>query len=154
MSDEISKPETPNAEDSLEGYVGPERRKLPTNRNCVTCKVHVAGHEGYIVAGMYEDGSLGEVFLHGFGKEGSTLEGWTQVAAILFSVARQYGAPLDMVARKIAHMKFEPYGLTNDPRIPWVPSMPAYIFAWLACRFGSRELEHQVLQAITEARTL
>jgi ribonucleoside-diphosphate reductase alpha chain len=123
---------------------------MPGDRNCITRKVNVGGHEGYIIAGMYEDGTLGEVFLHGFGQGGSTLDGWTQVVAILFSVAVQYGAPLDRVARKIAHMKFEPYGHTDDPEIPWVPSVPSYIFAWLAVRFGPDELGAQVKEILSD----
>jgi hypothetical protein len=105
--------------------------------------------EGYVFANSHEDGTLGEVFLAGFGKEGSTLEGWVQLSAVLFSIAIQYGAELPMIARKIAHMRFDPYGPTSDPQIPWCASVPGYVVHWLALRFGAPDLADE-MRAIAE----
>ena len=147
---------TPNAEDAYEGYVGPQRRRMPEERAGVTHKIEIRDeqsgslYEGYIVANRHEDGALGEVFLHGFGKEGSTLEGWTQVAAVLFSIALQYGAELPMLARKLAHMKFPPGGTTANPEIPHCFSVPDYIVRWLALEFGDEELSADLRRIHTE----
>ena len=132
------------AEDKMEGFVGPQRRRLPVNRDGITRKVEIQGHEGYIIANRHEDGSLGEVFLHGFGKQGSTLDGWVQMTAMLLSIALQYGAELPMLARKISHVKFEPYGETNDPDIPRCRSAPDYILRRLALDFGTPQLNEEL----------
>jgi ribonucleoside-diphosphate reductase alpha chain len=129
-----------HAEDKMEGAVGEQRRKMPMNRKGITHKVNVQGQEGYVIANVQEDGSLGEIFLHGFGKSGSTLDGWVQVCAILFSTAIQYGAELPMLIRKISHTKFEPFGETDNPEIPHCRSVPDYIMKYLALRFGDAAL--------------
>lgn len=134
----------------MEGAVGAGRRKMPEDRTGRTHKIEITDitdgstYEGYVVANVYEDGTLGEVFIHGFGKEGSTLDGWTQVAAVLFSIGLQYQAEFPMLARKLAHMKFPPYGRTNEPRIPWCSSVPDYIVRWLALHFGTPELQEEL----------
>jgi ribonucleoside-diphosphate reductase alpha chain len=131
-----------NAEDRYEGPVGPDRIRMPRDRSGMTVKVEITSPidgqttEGYITANANPDGSLGEIFLTGFGKAGSTLEGWVQFAAMLFSIALQYGAEFPMLARKISVTKFEPYGSTNHPDIPWCNSVPDFIVRWLALRFG------------------
>jgi hypothetical protein len=113
----------------------PLRRRLPSERQSITHKFSIAGHEGYITAGMFEDGALGEIFLTDFGKEGSTMRGMMNAFATAFSVALQYGVPLETLARKFSHMRFEPEGLTGNPEIPFARSMPDYIARWLASRF-------------------
>jgi len=133
-----------HAEDSMEGAVGPERRTLQGTRSGPTVKLEVGGVEGYITANGFEDGHLGEVFYHGFGKEGSTLEGWTQGFAMMTSIALQYGAKLDMLARKCAHMRFEPNGETNDPDIPWCASVIDYTMRWLAKHYGDAKLNAEL----------
>lgn len=145
----VGMPIHPNAEDDYEGFVSTQRRRLPVDRKGVTHKVEIGPrkHEGYIIANCHEDGTLGEVFLHGFGKQGSTLDGWVQTTALLLSIALQYGAELPMLARKISHMKFEPYGDTNDPEIPRCRSAPDYILRRLALDFGTPQLNKE-LQAI------
>ncbi len=136
----MSGPTTPNAEDAYEGFVGPERRRMPTDRESVTHRFQVGTFDGYVTAGVYEDGSLGEVFLKGFGKEGSTLQAMLDAFATMLSIAMQYGAPLDMLARKFSHMRFEPHGETDNPEIPRVNSIVDYVFRWLALRFGDEAL--------------
>jgi ribonucleoside-diphosphate reductase alpha chain len=137
------------AEDEYEGIVGPSRRKLPATRDSLTHKFAIANisggvHEGYITAGRFGDGELGEIFLTDVGKEGSTLRGIMDAFAICFSISLQHGASLSMMCRKLAHMKFEPRGKTNNPDIPEAQSIPDYIARWLALRFGDRELQEEL----------
>jgi len=141
-----------HAEDTMEGQVGDNRRKLPRDRTGPTIKVHVGDAEWYITANAFETGELGEIFFHGFGKEGSTLEGWSQAFACMTSIAIQYGAELPMLARKFAHMKFEPNGPTNNEDIPWCSSVVDFTFRWLARRFGDEALNKELDQIANEMR--
>jgi len=115
--------------------VGPQRKRMPRERQSITHKFSIAGHEGYITAGMYEDGSVGEIFLTDIGKEGSTLRGMMNSFATAISIALQYGVPLETLVRKFSYMRFEPEGITGNPEIPFAKSMPDYIMRWLASRF-------------------
>ncbi|HZO37568.1 MAG TPA: vitamin B12-dependent ribonucleotide reductase, partial [Solirubrobacteraceae bacterium] len=86
-------------------------------------------------AGMYEDGTIGEIFLTDIGKEGSTLRGMMNSYATSISIALQYGVPLETLVQKFSYMRFEPEGITQNPEIPFAKSMPDYIMRWLASRF-------------------
>ena len=108
---------------------------MPRERQSITHKFSLGGHEGYITAGMYEDGTVGEIFLTDIGKEGSTLRGMMNSFATAISIALQYGVPLETLVRKFAYMRFEPEGITTNPEIPFAKSMPDYIMRWLASRF-------------------
>ena len=108
---------------------------MPRERQSITHKFSIGGHEGYITAGMYEDGSVGEIFLTDIGKEGSTLRGMMNAFATAISIALQYGVPLETLVRKFSYMRFEPEGITGNPEIPFAKSMPDYIMRWLASRF-------------------
>jgi ribonucleoside-diphosphate reductase alpha chain len=114
---------------------GPQRRRMPRERQSITHKFSIAGHEGYITAGMYEDGSVGEIFLTDIGKEGSTLRGMMNSFATAISIALQYGVPLETLVQKFSYMRFEPEGITQNTEIPFAKSMPDYIMRWLASRF-------------------
>jgi ribonucleoside-diphosphate reductase alpha chain len=114
---------------------GPRRMRMPRTRQSITHKFSIAGHEGYITAGMYEDGSVGEIFLTDIGKEGSTLRGMMNSFATAISIALQYGVPLETLVQKFSYMRFEPEGITGNPEIPFAKSMPDYIMRWLASRF-------------------
>src|SRR4051794_36947291 len=114
---------------------GPQRRRMPRERQSITHKFSLGGHEGYITAGMYDDGSVGEIFLTDIGKEGSTLRGMMNSFATAISISLQYGVPLETLVRKFAYMRFEPEGITTNPEIPFAKSMPDYIMRWLASRF-------------------
>jgi len=114
---------------------GPKRKRMPRERKSITHKFSIGGHEGYITAGMYEDGSVGEIFLTDIGKEGSTLRGMMNSFATAISIALQYGVPLETLVRKFSYMRFEPEGITGNPEIPFAKSMPDYIMRWLASRF-------------------
>src|SRR5207248_6642676 len=113
----------------------PARRRMPKERQSLTHKFSIAGHEGYITAGMYEDGTLGEFFLTDIGKEGSTLRGMMNAFATSVSISLQYGVPLETLVRKFSYMRFDPEGATGNPEIPFAKSMPDYIMRWLASRF-------------------
>jgi ribonucleoside-diphosphate reductase alpha chain len=115
--------------------VGPQRKRMPRERQSITHKFSIAGHEGYITAGMYEDGTVGEIFLTDIGKEGSTLRGMMNSFATAISIALQYGVPLETLVQKFSYMRFEPEGITGNPEIPFAKSMPDYIMRWLASRF-------------------
>ena len=84
---------------------------------------------------MYEDGTVGEIFLTDIGKEGSTLRGMMNAFATSISIALQYGVPLETLVRKFSYMRFDPEGATGNPEIPFAKSMPDYIMRWLASRF-------------------
>jgi ribonucleoside-diphosphate reductase alpha chain len=115
--------------------VEPVRKKMPRERESRTHKFSIAGHEGYITAGKYEDGSVGEIFLTDIGKEGSTMRGLMNAFATAISIGLQYGVPLEVFVRKFSYMRFEPEGITGNPEIPFAKSLPDYIMRWLASRF-------------------
>ena len=116
----------------------PVRRRLPDERNAITHKFSVAGQEGYITVGMYEDGSPGEIFLV-MSKEGSVVSGLMDSFATAISIALQYGVPLRTLVDKFSHMRFEPAGFTNNPDIPMAKSIVDYIFRWLGKKFLPEE---------------
>jgi ribonucleoside-diphosphate reductase alpha chain len=117
-----------------EGAARPVRHKLADERRSITHKFSVAGHEGYITVGMYEDGMPGEIFLT-MSKEGSTISGVMDSFATAISLALQYGVPLQTLVDKFAHTRFEPSGYTNNPEIRRATSIMDYIFRWLANKF-------------------
>lgn len=112
----------------------PLRRKLPDERASITHKFSIAGHEGYITVGMYEDGAPGEIFLT-MSKEGSTISGLMDSFATAISLSLQYGVPLQTLVDKFSHARFEPSGYTNNPNIRIAKSITDYIFRWLASKF-------------------
>ena len=117
---------------------------MPRERQSITHKFSIAGHEGYITAGMYEDGTVGEIFLTDIGKEGSTLRGMMNAFATSISIALQYGVPLDTLVEKFSYMRFEPEGITQNPEIPFAKSMPDYIMRWLASRFLDTDTQEEL----------
>jgi ribonucleoside-diphosphate reductase alpha chain len=122
----------------------PKRKRMPRERQSLTHKFSIGGHEGYITAGMYEDGSVGEIFLTDIGKEGSTLRGMMNSFATAISISLQYGVPLETLVRKFSYMRFEPEGMTSNPEIPFAKSMPDYIMRWLASRFLDADLQEEL----------
>jgi ribonucleoside-diphosphate reductase alpha chain len=121
---------------------------MPSERQSLTHKFSIGGHEGYITAGEYEDGSLGEIFLTDIGKEGSTIKGMMNAFATAISLGLQYGVPLETFVRKFAYVRFEPEGITKNPEIPFAKSMPDYIMRWVASRYGDADL-HEELGILT-----
>jgi ribonucleoside-diphosphate reductase alpha chain len=123
---------------------GPKRKRMPVERQSITHKFSIAGHEGYITAGMYEDGTVGEIFLTDIGKEGSTLRGMMNSFATAISIALQYGVPLETLVQKFSYMRFEPEGITQNTEIPFAKSMPDYIMRWLASRFLDADAQEEL----------
>ncbi len=115
----------------------PHRRRLPVDCGSMRHKFEVAGHEGYIHVGFYDDGSPGEIFIK-MAKEGSTISGLMDTIATLTSLSLQYGVPLDALTKKFAHVRFEPSGMTKNPDIRFAKSLTDYIFRFLDLRFGGQ----------------
>ena len=116
----------------------PYRRKLPDERQAITHKFEVAGHEGYLTVGMYPEGQPGEIFIT-MNKEGSTLSGIMDAFATSISLNLQYGVPLKVLVNKFTHLRFDPSGFTKNPQIPIVKSIMDYLFRWMALKFLSAE---------------
>jgi len=120
----------------------PKRRKLPDERHAITHKFDIAGHEGYVTVGLFEDGTPGEIFLV-MAKEGSTISGFADAFAQAISYALQYGVPLQALVDKFSHARFEPSGMTKNPEIRFAKSIVDYIFRWLATKFLSAEAQYR-----------
>jgi ribonucleoside-diphosphate reductase alpha chain len=116
----------------------PVRRKLQDERQSITHKFSIGGHEGYITVGMFEDGTPGEIFVT-MAKEGSTISGLMDSFATSVSYCLQYGVPLKFLVDKFGHVRFEPSGWTGNKQIPYAKSIPDYIFRWLASKFLGAE---------------
>ena len=112
----------------------PVRRRMSDTRVSLTHKFDIAGHEGYITVGMFDDGQPGELFIQ-MQKEGSTIGGLMDTVGALTSMALQYGVPLESMVRKFAHSRFEPSGFTKNPDIRTATSITDYVFRWLGCQF-------------------
>jgi ribonucleoside-diphosphate reductase alpha chain len=112
----------------------PTRRRLPDERQSVTHKFSIAGHEGYITVGLYEDGQPGEIFIR-MSKEGSTIAGLMDSFATAVSFGLQYGVPLKFFVDKFSHVRFEPSGWTGNQQIPYAKSIMDYIFRWMGAKF-------------------
>jgi ribonucleoside-diphosphate reductase alpha chain len=112
----------------------PVRKKLPDERPSLTHKFSIAGHEGYLTVGMYQDGTPGEIFVR-MAKEGSTISGLMDSFATAISISLQYGVPLKLLVDKFSHTRFEPSGFTGNPDIGHAKSIMDYIFRWLGLRF-------------------
>lgn len=116
----------------------PLRRKMPQERHSITHKFSISGHEGYITAGLYDDGQPGEFFIK-MSKEGSTLSGIMDALALSISMNLQYGVPLEVLVSKFCHSRFEPSGMTGNRDIPMVKSIIDYFGRWLALKFLPKE---------------
>jgi ribonucleoside-diphosphate reductase alpha chain len=123
-----------------QGTPAPARRRLPDERQAITHKFDIAGHEGYITVGLYEDGMPGEIFLV-MAKEGSTISGFADAFAQAISYALQYGVPLQELVDKFSHVRFEPSGMTRNPDVRFAKSIVDYIFRWMAAKFLSPEAQ-------------
>ena len=112
----------------------PVRHRMPETRLALNHKFEIAGHEGYITVGLFEDGQPGELFIQ-MSKEGSTIGGLMDTIATLTSISLQYGVPLESLVRKFAYQRFEPSGFTKNPDIRNATSITDYVFRWLGCQF-------------------
>jgi ribonucleoside-diphosphate reductase alpha chain len=134
---------TSMATEDVTSMYKPVRRRLPDERPAITHKFSIAGHEGYLTVGMFEDGTPGEIFLV-MAKEGSTISGLMDAFATSISLALQYGVPLKALVDKFSHMRFEPSGFTQNREIPIAKSIMDYMFRWLASKFLDPEDRAQV----------
>jgi ribonucleoside-diphosphate reductase alpha chain len=139
-----SKDKTTSAQAVAEAVVAamprPVRRRLPDERQSITHKFDIAGHEGYITVGLFEDGQPGEIFLV-MAKEGSTISGFADAFAQAISYALQYGVPLQVLVDKFSHARFEPSGMTRNPEVRFAKSIVDYIFRWMSTKFMSKEAQ-------------
>jgi ribonucleoside-diphosphate reductase alpha chain len=126
--------EAPSLQQDL--FPGTKRRKLPAERDSITHKFSVGGHEGYLTVGKYKDGSPGEIFIK-MAKEGSTLSGIMDAFALSVSISLQYGVPLKALCDKFVNSRFEPSGYTGNPRIRYAKSVVDYLGRWLGGKFIS-----------------
>ncbi len=126
----LSKANTSQTVQGQQEALAPVRRRLPQTRMSVTHKFEVAGHEGYLTVGYYDDGEPGEIFIK-MAKEGSMASGLLDGLAMTMSVAIQHGVPLKLLCDKFKHTRFEPSGFTNNPDIPMATSLLDYIGKWL-----------------------
>ena len=127
-----------------------ERRKMPRTRQSVTHKFSINHQEGYVTAGLYPDGSVGEIFIN-IAKQGSTLNGVFDSWAQAVSIGLQHGVPLATLEEKFCDMRFDPSGITDNDDIRFAKSIPDYIFRWLAMHFGeNNRLEAEIVQVMEE----
>src|SRR5215831_15300085 len=120
--------------ESAPAPAGPLRRRLPDERLAITHHFSIAGHEGYLTVGVYEDSSPGEIFIT-MAKQGSTISGLMDSFATAVSLALQHGVPLEILCSKFIHMRFEPSGWSGNPQIGYAKSIIDYIFRWLESKF-------------------
>jgi ribonucleoside-diphosphate reductase alpha chain len=143
---------TEAAEPTVATAPQPYRHRLPDERPSITHKFNVAGHEGYLTIGLYDDGTPGEIFLR-MAKEGSTISGLMDSFATAISLALQYGVPLRDLVNKFSHLRFEPAGFTTNRDIPMAKSLVDYIFRYMATKFLSRD-EQDVVGIINRQMSL
>jgi ribonucleoside-diphosphate reductase alpha chain len=123
---------------SSESVVRPSRRRLPDERRAITHHFSIAGHEGYLTVGVYEDGTPGEIFVR-MAKQGSTISGLMDSFATVVSLALQHGVPLDVLCAKFSHTRFEPSGWSGNPKIGYASSLMDYLFRWMELKFLKNE---------------
>ena len=125
----------------------PVRRRLADERQSLTHKFSIAGHEGYLHVGVYADtGMPGEIFIT-MAKQGSTIAGLMDSFATAVSLALQYGVPLEDLVQKFSHVRFEPSGFTNNRQIPIAKSITDYIFRYLSLKYLGRDQEDPKAEA-------
>jgi len=116
----------------------PFRRRLPEERQAMIHKFSIAQNEGYLMVGLYDDGTPGEIFVV-MSKEGSTISGLMDAFSTSISLALQYGVPLKVLVNKFTHTRFEPAGITTNQDIRFAKSVVDYIFRWLGLKFLPKE---------------
>lgn len=122
----------------------------PEDRIGITHAVRIGGSKGYLTANYSDEGELYEVFVHGFGKLGSVVQGWTDSFCIMLSLGLQNGLSLREFGPRLAQMKFEPKGETDNARIPHCHSIPDYVVRWLAHHYGDDRLKRELAQIHAE----
>ncbi len=137
------------AELAAAGVRKKERHYLPDERHAMTHKFSIAGHDGYVTVGLYEDGKPGEIFIV-MSKEGTVISGLLDAFATAISLALQYGVPLEALVKKFSHMRFEPAGITSNPQIRFAQSILDYVFRWMALKFLPANEQPQPPATVTD----
>ena len=131
---EEKKPASAEAPEQRDLFIRAQRRKLPDERKAITHKFSIGGHKGYIIVGMYEEGTPGELFIK-MSKEGSTLSGFMDGLALSISIGLQYGVPLKTIVDKLTNTRFEP---------SWIHGKSSYSLlefrAGLHCTLARRQI--------------
>jgi ribonucleoside-diphosphate reductase alpha chain len=159
--EEEKQPSSAEAHEQCDLFIRARRRKLPDERKAITHKFSIAGHEGYLIVGMYKEGTPGEVFIK-MSKEGSTLSGFMEGLALSISIGLQYGVPLKTLVDKLTNTRFEPQGFTENPSIRCASSVLDYVARWLGGKFLSPEylnprvtpIDHEVVQPFMSTPTI
>ena len=138
--------------DGTASTVQPVRRRMPDTRSAVTHKFSIAGHEGYLTVGFFDDDGPGELFIS-MAKEGSTIGGLMDTVGTLVSIALQYGVPLDILVEKFSHQRFEPSGFTTNPQIKTSSSVIDYVFRWMSMLARSKEKVKPVEMMAKQVKT-
>ena len=115
--------------------ITPTRRRMPREHEAIGHRFSIAGYDGQIVAGKYEDGEVGEVSITEANSLAPSMQGMLVAFAMAISIALQYGVPLEVLAKSFTKLRFEPEGITGNPEIPFAKSIPDYTMRWLASRF-------------------
>jgi ribonucleoside-diphosphate reductase alpha chain len=144
-----AKLEVPSPEQQ-ELFIRTRRKKMPNERDSITHKFSIGGHEGYLTVGKYEDGAPGEIFIK-MAKEGSTLSGIMDAFALSVSIALQYGVPLRALVDKFVNSRFEPSGYTGNENIRYAKSVVDYIGRWLGGKFISPDYLDEMPTPVAEA---
>ena len=130
----------PAAAQNESASIEPVRRRLPDERLAITHHFSIAGQEGYLTVGVYDDGSPGEIFIT-MAKQGSTISGLMDAFATVVSLALQHGVPLRVLCEKLSHTRFEPSGWSGNPKIGYAKSIMDYLFRWLELKFLNEQGE-------------
>lgn len=125
------------------GTFVPKRRRMPDERRAITHKFSVAGHEGYLTLGLFEDGQLGEIFIT-MNKTGSMIAGLMDAYATTMSIALQYGVPTSTWVRKFMNSRFEPSGFTKNPQIRIAKSIVDYIARYIGLKCLTPEEQYEL----------
>jgi ribonucleoside-diphosphate reductase alpha chain len=124
--------------DTSPEFMHPLRRRLPDERRAITHHFSIAGQEGYLTVGVYDDGLPGEIFVR-MAKEGSTISGLMDSIATVVSLALQHGVPLEVLCAKFSHTRFEPSGWSGNPKLGYATSLMDYLFRWMELKFLKKE---------------
>jgi ribonucleoside-diphosphate reductase alpha chain len=132
---ENEKAAAPTPQEARQAPPSPQRVRLPDERQAITHKFSIGGHEGYLTVGLYPNGQPGEMFI-AMAKEGSVVSGLMDSFATACSIMLQYGVPMNVLIKKFSHSRFEPSGFTTNPELPMAKSIMDYIFRWMDMKFG------------------
>lgn len=138
---------------TMEAPVTTHRRRMPQRRQGYTASVSISGADFYLIANPNADGTLGEIFIT-FGKQGSTLRGLFEAVGISTSIGLQSGVPLETFVSKYINMRFEPFGMTDDPELPTVTSVLDYVFRRLALDFLDEDSQRKLEEKLEDERPL